>query len=335
MAGPPSKSSTGSGVCIVGAGRMGRGIAQSYALAGQSAVLVDLKGRSEEHFRQLEGLVKSEIGGDLDFLISAGLLPADKRPGILQSVRTCNSSEAVSAVQSAQIIYEAVPETIETKQLALAWISQNTANSTVIASTTSTLGVDELAEMVSHPERFLNAHWLNPAHLMPLVEIGVSKKTNMETRARLKESLETIGKVPVICNASPGYIVPRIQALAMNEAARLVEDNVASAEDIDKAMRVGFGLRFAVLGMLEFIDWGGVDILYHASTHLSRTVDSKRYAIPGIVAKNMEEGRKGLREGAGFYDYKDLDVDAYRKQRLDQFVKLLEYLDLLPAGLGR
>ena len=124
----------------------------------------------------------------------------------------------------------------------------------VVASTTSTLNVDELAEMVTEPKRFLNAHWLNPAHLMPLVEVAVGAATSEAAYAALHDSLSAIGKVPVRCAASPGYIVPRIQALAMNEAARLVEEGVASSEDVDTAVRVGFGLRFAVLGLLEFID---------------------------------------------------------------------------------
>ncbi len=92
-----------------------------------------------------------------------------------------------------------------------------------------------------------------------------------------------------MCAARPGYIVPRIQALAMNEAARMVEEGVASAEDIDKAIKYGFGFRFAVLGLLEFIDWGGGDILYYASRYLTGALGSERYAAPEIVERNMNE----------------------------------------------
>ena len=104
---------------------------------------------------------------------------------------------------------------------------------------------------------------------MPLVELSPGEHTDPAVTARLKALLEGVGKVPVVCAARPGYIVPRIQALAMNEAARMVEEGVASAEDIDKAIKYGFGFRFAVLGMLEFIDWGGGDILYYASRYLT------------------------------------------------------------------
>ena len=147
---------------------------------------------------------------------------------------------------------------------------------------------------------------------MPLVELSPGKATDPAVTARLKALLEGIGKVPVVCAPRPGYIVPRIQALAMNEAARMVEEGVASAEEIDKAIKYGFGFRFAVLGMLEFIDWGGGDILYYASRYLTQALGSDRYAAPAIVERNMQEGRIGLGTRQGFLDYENLDVDAYR-----------------------
>src|SRR5690606_14722602 len=145
---------------------------------------------------------------------------------------------------------------------------------------------DELQALVTPPERFLNAHWLNPAYLVPLVEVSPGSSTNPEVTARLVALLEGIGKVPVVCKASPGFIVPRLQALVMNEAARLIEEGVASAEDIDRATRHGLGFRFAVLGVLEFIDWGGGDILYHASRYLKDATGSERFAAPKVIEDN-------------------------------------------------
>ena len=144
----------------------------------------------------------------------------------------------------------------------------------------------------------------------------------------VKALLEGIGKVPVVCAATPGFIVPRIQALAMNEAARMVEEGVASAEDIDKAIRYGFGFRYAVLGLLEFIDWGGGDILYYASRYLEGALHSDRYRAPEVIANNMRDGRIGMRTGAGFLDYSGLDVDAYREKRLAEMVELLRHFGL-------
>ena len=199
-----------------------------------------------------------------------------------------------------------------------------------------TILVDDLSGAVEHPERFLNVHWLNPAYLIPLVEISPGAATDPGVTAKVKLVLEGIGKVPVVCAATPGFIVPRIQALAMNEAARMVEEGVASAEDIDKAIRYGFGFRYAVLGLLEFIDWGGGDILYYASRYLEGALASDRYRAPEVISRNMREGRIGLRTGAGFLDYSGLDIDSYREQRLAELVGLLRHFGLArPPVLDR
>src|SRR5436309_3082728 len=163
-------------------------------------------------------------------------------------------------MNDAAIIFEGVPEVLDLKREVLAKASRLAGPSAIIASTTSTILVDDLSGAIENPERFLNVHWLNPAYLIPLVEISPGVNTDPAIIAQVKTLLETIGKVPVVCAATPGYIVPRIQALAMNEAARMVEEGVASAEDIDKAIKYGFGFRYATMGLLEFIDWGGGDI---------------------------------------------------------------------------
>lgn len=119
----------------------------------------------------------------------------------------------------------------------------------------------------------------------------------------------------------------------MNEAARLAEEGVASIEEIDRAIRLGFGIRYAVLGMIEFIDFGGNDILYHASDYLSKTVDPNRYRAPGNVVENMKSGRNGMREGAGLYDWFGVDVSQHRAKRLGAFVDLLKSLGLEPKTL--
>ena len=164
---------------------------------------------------------------------------------------------------------------------------------------------------------------------MPLVEVSCDENTSNSVKEQLTAILKRVGKVPVVCSSTAGYIVPRIQSLAMSEAARMVEEGVASAEEIDTAVRVGFGLRFAVLGLLEFTDWGGGDILYYASNYLADELD-ERFRPPKVVFDNMEKGRGGIREGQGFYDYRQMDVDAYRQQRIEEFTALLRTVNLAP-----
>jgi 3-hydroxybutyryl-CoA dehydrogenase len=315
-------------IACLGAGRMGRGIAVVFAYAGHQVSLVDLKARDSASFEKLSADALNEARTVLGTLAGFGLFDPAGVETLMARVSVVPEGSARVALSSASIIFEGVPEVLDLKRTALARASQLAGPSPIIASTTSTILVDDLSGAVEHPKRFLNAHWLNPAFLVPLVELSPGAQTDPEITARVKTLLEGVGKVPVVCAARPGYIVPRIQALAMNEAARMVEEGVASAEDIDKAVKYGFGFRFAVLGMLEFIDWGGGDILYYASRYLTGALGNERYAAPDIVERNMAEGRRGLRDGAGFLNYQGLDVEAYRRQRLKAFVDLLGHFGL-------
>lgn len=317
-------------VGAVGAGRMGRGIAVAFALAGHEVVLIDVKARDPDGVARLAAEAMREVGQDLAFLNQVGAMDETAVAAALRRVSFADRDAAPAALAACDLLFEGVPETLNAKREGFAFIGEHVRPDAIVASTTSTMDADTLAPMVRGPERFLNAHWLNPAYLMPLVEVSPSAVTAPAVLARLRAILTAVGKVPVVCRSSPGYIVPRIQALAMNEAARMAEEGVASAEDIDTAIRVGFGLRFAVLGLLEFIDWGGGDILHHASAFLSDKIDADRFAAPAIIGKNMAQGKRGLRDGAGFYDYAGVDVTAYRTGRLTDFVAMLRQRNLMP-----
>ena len=234
-------------IACLGAGRMGRGIAVVFAYAGHDVALVDFKARDDGGFRASSpsdalGEVRSDAGharrlrpvrrrrGRDDRGARVGR--AGRRRAGARCRRPPSSSKACRRCSTSSARRWRAPRSSPGPQ-------------PIIASTTSTILVDDLSGAVEHPERFLNAHWLNPAFLVPLVELSPGAHTDPAVTARLKTLLEGIGKVPVVCAARPGYIVPRIQALAMNEAARMVEEGVASAEDIDKAIKYGFGIRFA------------------------------------------------------------------------------------------
>jgi len=307
---------------------MGRGIAVAFAYAGHAVTMIDVKPRSAEQFAKLETEALDEVRKTLVSLGRFGLLKDGEAETLLARVSVVPTHESATALAGAGMVFEGVPEVVELKREVLAAASKSVAPDTIIASTTSTILVDDLSGAIEHPNRFLNVHWLNPAYLIPLVEISPGKATDPAIVAQVKALLENIGKVPVVCAATPGFIVPRIQALAMNEAARMVEEGVASAEEIDKAIRYGFGFRYAVLGLLEFIDWGGGDILYYASRYLEGALGSDRYRSPEVISRNMQEGHIGLRTGAGFLDYSGLDIDAYREQRLAALVDMLRHFGL-------
>ena len=318
-----------SDIVALGAGRMGRGIAQVFAYAGHDVCIIDFKDRPADISATLLAEAKQEVAENLEFLRSLDIIGAGEIPTILDRIQTASNSDAPDVLAKAKYVFEGVPEILDAKKDALGRAGALAADA-VIASTTSTMLVTELAGFTPHPENFLNAHFLNPAYLIPLVEVSPSDQTDPEKLDQFTEFLESIGKVPVRCAASPGYIVPRLQSVAMNEACRMVEEGVATAEDIDRAVRAGFGIRYATMGLIEFLDYGGVDILYYASDYLKNSLGGERYERPKIVEEMVARGDLGLKTGKGFYDYEKIDVDAYRSEKLADFITLLKHLDQLP-----
>ena len=299
-----------------GAGRMGRGIAIAFAYAGHSIALVDSRRRDSAAAARLRSEAFTEIRQSLESLAQLGAMDAGAIDAIAGRVQWVEGADAQAALAGAEMVYEGVPETLTAKRDALAEIGRHCRADAIITSTTSSILVTQLAPLVERPERFLNLHWLNPAYLIPVVELSAHPGTSADAIERTRAAMTAIGKLPVVCGVAPGYIVPRLQALVMNEAARMIEEGVATAEEIDRATRFGLGLRFAAIGVVEFIDFGGADILHHASREMAGSIDPARYAAPPVIGRMMEEGRLGLKTGEGFYDYRDRDVAAYRRDVL-------------------
>jgi 3-hydroxybutyryl-CoA dehydrogenase len=314
----------------VGAGRMGRSIAIAFAWAGHRISLIDLRPRPADAWQRLRDEANAEIRASLAALAGLGALPVSLIDTLASRVEMVPAHEAAAALATAELVFEGVPERLDAKGEALAQIGRHCAAEAILASTTSSILVTQLAALVPGPERFLNIHWLNPAYLIPVVEFSTHAGTSQAVLERAKALLESIGKLPVVCGPTPGYIVPRLQALVMNEAARMIEEGAATAEEIDKATRYGLGLRFAALGVVEFIDFGGADILHHASREMAASIDASRYAAPAVIGRMMAEGRLGLKSGSGFYDYAGRDVAAYRSDVLMRTLGMLRH-----AGLWR
>ncbi len=318
-------------IVALGAGRMGRGIGHVFAYAGYRVDVIDFKARAPEEGARLRAAALEEIGANLALLRDLQVLDEAQRQAILGRIRVLPLEEAPAALVAADVVFEGVTETLEAKRDAFARACAHLRPEAIIASTTSSLLADALAGLVRGPERFINAHFLNPAYLIPLVEVSPAKGTAEGTFAKMKALLESAGKVVVRCAPSPGFIVPRLQAAAMNEAARLVEEGVATPEDIDRAVRAGFGPRYTAMGMCEFIDYGGLDILYYASRSMARALEAPRYEPPLIVERLMREGKRGAREGMGLADWRGRDMSAYQKALVGRFVALFAHLKLLPA----
>ncbi len=325
-------------IAALGAGRMGRGIAHAFAYAGHEVLLIDLKPRDAAALEKMRAGSLAEVDASLKTLATLGAFDDALRAQMLQRIRFVPLDEAPAALARTDVLFEGVPEVLEAKRTALGFACAHLRSDAIVASTTSTMLSTELAGFVTHAGRFLNAHWFNPAYLIPLVEVSPHPGTDQSVVERIKTMLEAIGKKPVVCAAAPGYIVPRFQALFMNEAARMVEQGLATPADIDRAIRYGFGFRYATMGVVEFIDYGGLDILYYASRYLAQSLGDERFAAPEIINRYMQAGRIGLKSGEGFFDYRNVDTAAYREDVLRRQLGMLKHLGLAPmpnAALAR
>lgn len=309
---------------------MGKGISLAFAFAGYDVALIDSEQRDEQAFSDLRDSIFSELRAELGLLEEIAVLSAPQVQAVISRVGVYDYDSAGRFISEADFVFEAVLEVMEVKQAVYGWLKGFLSADTIVSSTTSTMSANELANFLEDGSSFVNAHWLNPAYLIPLVEVSPAEITAPHLLEKMVKLLEDIGKVTVICKASPGFIIGRIQSVALNEAARIVEDGVASAEDVDKAIKAGFGIRYATQGLLEFIDFGGGDILYHATSYLGSKLGESRFSVPDIVKENMANGHNGLRDGEGFYNWRDMDVEDYRKNKMDEFVKLLQHRNLMP-----
>jgi len=309
-------------VTVVGPGRMGIGIVGVFATAGYGVRLLDLKDRSDADREATFEHVRAEVRSQLDVLADAGQFDGD--PGAVVDRIHC-TADVDGALSDADWVFEALPEDPDIKREAFREVSDHVPAECTLATTTSSISIDTLAPAVADRSRLLITHWLNPAFIVPLVEVARAEYTDGSAVESTVEMLDELGKEPVVCRDSPGFIGARIQAAAMNEAVRAWEDGVASAEDIDRALQSGVGLRMAAMGLIEFIDLGGVDILHGVDEYLSDEL-GERFEPPESVAGKIERNELGPKTGKGYYDYEDRDVDA---QKTEAYRNLLAIRDAL------
>lgn len=310
-------------ITVIGPGRMGLGIALAFALKGFKVTLFDGKERTTDGYGEVFKKAKEEVHSNLRLLRRIGYLRTPSK-NILSKISF--SYELNRENFNVPFIFEAIPEKPELKVELFRKISPYIHAGSILASTTSTINLKTLKDGCSHPDKLLITHWLNPAFIIPLVEVAISEGTDPGAIDQMRKVLKKIGKAPVVLRDSPGFIVPRIQALAMNEAVRLFEERVATAEDIDAAIKTGFAFRLCVLGLLEFVDLGGLDILYYADDFLQSAFQSERFEKPKLVEEKMMRGEIGPRTGKGIYDYRNVDVRALFEKRYKGLIKLLKFM---------
>ena len=306
---------------VLGAGRIGRQIALAFALGGCDVRLVDAKdGRSPAEAARTLGDARREIARDLRLMVEEKVIPDTESAA---TERRVAAEIGLGALAGCAFVQEALPESVELKRVAFGRLCDVIGPEAIVASGSSTISPSHLCDSVPGPERFLGVHWLNPAHIIPLVDVVPGPTTAAATVERTLALLEGLGKTPVRCGDSPGFIGPRLQVLLMNEAVRLVEEGVATPEDVDRAFKAGMGFRYASIGIFEFIDWGGVDILYRASRYMTEALGDERFRPARMVEEKMARNELGPKTGRGFFDYAGERREAFETEKVRALLRRL------------
>ena len=278
-------------VAVIGAGTMGHGIAQVSAMAGHEAVLCDVDaGRLERALARIEAT--------LDKGVRLGKVAEATRDGALR--RLAGTGRPGEAAEGADLVIEAVPEVMALKKRVFAEVEAAAAAGAILATNTSSLSVTEMGAGLRSPERLLGLHFFNPVHIMALVEIVKGERTAPGVVERSLSFVRGLGKEPIVVTDSPGFASSRLGIVLGLEAIRMVETGVASPEDIDKAMVLGYRHP---MGPLRLTDLVGLDVRLGIARHLHGALGSEAFRPPALLERMVTEGRLGRKSGRGFYDW--------------------------------
>jgi 3-hydroxybutyryl-CoA dehydrogenase len=278
-------------VTVIGAGTMGRGIAQVAASTGRAVTLVDATSAAAE------GAVET-IAGSLARAVAKGKVTEEQRGATLAAITP--ASDAAAAAQGADVIVEAVPEDMALKRKLFATLAEAAPAHAMLGTNTSSLPISAIAEGNAAAERLIGLHFFNPVPVMKLVEIVVGEQTAPDCVEAARALAVDLGKDPIVVKDSPGFATSRLGVLLGLEAMRMVEEGVASAGDIDKAMELGYRHP---MGPLKLTDLVGLDVRLAIAEHLHKELGSETFAPPQILRDLVAAGKLGKKSGAGFYEY--------------------------------
>lgn len=277
-------------VGICGAGTMGHSMAEIFAKSGYTVTLYN---------HRLPTLEKAKSQID-----------ASVRDAIVYTT-------SLDDLYAMDLIVENVKEDIDVKLAFYQELSKHIQDTTIVATNTSGLSINALSKGISHPERFIGFHWFNPPTIIPLIEIIKGDQTTDTIAQTIYDVALSLNKKPVMVNKDVlGFAANRVQLAVVREVLDLVDRGIVSKEGADDLMKYGLGFRWACLGPLETLDFGGLDTFYHISEYLIPDLCDS-HDVPKILAENYEKGRYGIKTKAGFYDYPD-DLDQKKTQERDQ-----------------
>ena len=307
-------------IAVVGSGYMGGGIAMVFALGGYAVALADADAETAEQAR-------ARVNGEAQALESQGLL-ADGSARLVRENLTAAASVEL-AVQGADYVTEAVPEELRLKLDILGQIAAAARPDAIIATNTSAMPIGKLAPAVTHPDRFLGVHWMNPAPFIPGVELIPGPATASPIVDIVEDLIRGVGKVPARVADTPGFVANRLQFALYKEAVRIVEEGTATPEQIDTVVSNTFGFRLALFGPFAIGDMAGLDV-YESSYRTLEQAYGDRFSVPASLAATVAAGRLGLKSGRGFLDFDSAERESLLAYRATAYARLSQ----LRAELG-
>ncbi len=277
-------------VAIIGAGQMGSGIAQVFAQSGYQTVVYDVVQPQLDRARA--GTTRS-----LDKFVEKGKLTAAEREATLGRLLF---TADLTQVASADLVIEAIVEKLESKQQTWRQIDEICKPEAIFATNTSSVPITQLAGVVSHPERFIGMHFMNPVPLMQLVEVIRGLLTRDDVHQTVMDTARSLGKTPVTVNDAPGFISNRILMPMINEAVVCLQEGIANRDDIDTVMKLGMNHPMGPLTLADFI---GLDTCLYIMEILHRDLGEDKYRPSPLLRKMVQAGLLGKKSGRGFYDY--------------------------------
>ncbi len=278
-------------VAVIGAGTMGHGIAYVSALAGCRVSITDTdSARLESGARHVEAAFERAI--------ERGKCTAARRDAALGLLETCSTPD--EAASGADVVIEAVPEKLDLKQRIFADIEPQVRPDTILASNTSSLSITKIARPLRRRERLLGLHFFNPVPAMKLIEIVRGEETGDAQVERARAFATMLGKTPIVVRDTPGFASSRLGVVLGLEAIRMLEQGVASAEDLDRAMELGYNHP---MGPLRLTDLVGLDVRLAIADHLYASLGGEGYRAPRLLREKVERGELGRKSGRGFYTW--------------------------------
>mgnify|MGYP006092028225 CR=1 FL=1 len=302
-------------VTILGQGVMGVDIALTFAIAGYDVTAVDL---FEE---QLEKAAKRAEANCMQ-MVAGGLLDKAQAQSALQRIN--RSMDWDAAIIKADFIMEVIPEDMAQKKALFTRCDKLCNPEVIIASNTSSMSITRISEQMKYPQRAITAHWTIPGHLSPLVELVSGVQTAKATEEKAMTLFQQMGKHPVICKDTPGFIHNILQGALIGAAMGLMDAEIATAEEIDNVVKNGFGLRLPSVGPIQFMDMVGLDSIANVGEYLVQAFDDPNYRSHKRILDKVQKGELGVKTGKGFFEYPNADSNEFWEKVNDGIIKTLK-----------